>query len=155
MNQIKTILLLLACTIICISCSNDDAPSQPDESQLVIGSYSLSAVNISPAQDLNEDGITSTNLLDEMVCVTGTLAVNADKSWSLNVIRINVTSITGGLFFIECGDADASSGTWTFSNNQLSLNGSFEPTVYVLNGDNLTRSIGEDLPDFQSVVFTK
>lgn len=155
MTQVKTTLLLLACTVICISCSSDDGPTPPDENEEVIGTYTLSAVNVNPAHDANDDGTASTNLLDEVACITGTLSINADTSWNLNVVRINVTTITGGLFFIDCADADTSTGTWTFSNNQLSLNGSFEPTLYLLNGDTLTRQIGEDLPGFQSVAFTK
>ncbi|MFS4493811.1 hypothetical protein [Maribacter sp. 2308TA10-17] len=155
MRFLKPTLVLFISVILFVSCSSDDAPSQPNESAQVIGSYTLSAVNINQAQDVNEDGTASTNLLDEMNCITGTLAINTDNSWSLNVIRVNVTDITGGLFFIACGDSDSSKGTWTFSNNQLSLNGSFEPTIYVLNGDTLTRQIGEDLPSFQSFAYTK
>lgn len=155
MTQVKTSLLLFVCLALCISCSSDDGPSQPDEREKAIGSYTITALNVSPAQDVDNDGTASTNLLDEMSCITGTLNVNADSSWNLNVIRINVTTITGGLFFIDCGDADSSSGTWSFANNQLSLNGGFEPTLYLLNGDTLTRQIGEDLPGFQSAVFTK
>ena len=155
MRLLKSALFLFTSTLLLVSCSNDDGPSTTDDSAKVIGTYNLSAVNVSPAQDVNDDGTTSTNLLDEMTCITGTLVVNADTSWSLNVIRINVTSITGGLFFLDCGDADSSSGTWTFTNNQLSLNGSIEPTIYSLSEDILTRQIGDDLPGFQSVSFTK
>jgi len=154
MPFLKPTWFFLIFSLLFISCSSDDGPSE-NEQDAVIGNYILSAVTINPAQDLNEDGTASTNLLDEITCITGTLIVNADSSWSLNIIRINVTTITGGLFFIDCGDADASSGTWTFSNNQLSLNGSFEPTVYSLSGDTLTRQIGDDLPGFQSVAFTR
>lgn len=151
----KNTLLLFISIILLNSCSKDDGPSQIDESAKIIGTYSLSAINISAAQDVNADGAASNNLLDEMVCIAGTLIVNADTSWNLNITRINVASITGGTFFIDCGDADASQGTWTFSNNQLSLNGGLDPTVYLLVEDTLTRQIGEDLPGFQSVAFTK
>ena len=155
MRFTKPTFLLIVFTILFISCSDDDGQSETNDNALVVGTYSLSAVNVNPAQDINEDGSTSTNLLDEMTCITGTLTINSDTSWSINTVRINVTSITGGLFFIDCGDTDSSGGTWTFSNNQLNLNGSFEPTVYTLNGDTLTQQIGDDLPGFQSFVFTK
>lgn len=155
MTPVKTTLLIFVCLAFCISCSDDDNPSQPDESEKVIGSYTITALNVSPAQDINGDGTTSTNLLDELSCISGTLDINADTSWNLNVIRINLFSIAGGLFFIDCGDADSSSGNWTFANNQLSLNGGFEPTLYLLSGTTLTREIGEDLPGFQSAVFTR
>lgn len=155
MTLVKNISFFLASMLLFISCSSDDNSTQPDESAQAVGTYSLTALNVNPAQDINEDGTASTNLVDEMTCLNGTLILNADRSWSLRIIRINVTTITGELFFIDCGDADASSGTWTFSNNQLSLNGSFEPTIYLLNGDTLTRQIGEDLPGFQNAVFTR
>ncbi len=151
----KKIFLSILVVLITLSCSSDDNAPETDDSALVIGTYSLAAVNVNPAQDQNDDGTASTNLLDEMVCITGTLTVNTDRSWRLNVVRINVSSITGGQFFFSCGDPDNSSGTWTFNNNQLSLNGSFEPTIYLLNETTLTRQIGENLPGFQSVVFTK
>ncbi len=151
LHHISAILL----TLLIIACSSDDnadTTSTPDEA---IGSYTLSAVNVTPAQDVNEDGSSSTNLLDEMSCLNGTLTLNADTSWSLNLVRLNVTSITGGQFFIECSDSDSSSGTWTNSNGQINLNGSFEPTVYLLSDDTLTRQLGDELPGFQSIVFVK
>jgi len=155
MRFTKPIFFLIVFTILLVSCSDDDGSSETNENALVIGTYSLSAVNVNPAQDINEDGSTSTNLLEEMPCISGTLTINSDNSWNLNIVRVDVTTITGGLFFIDCGEADSSSGNWTFSNNQLSLSGSFEPTVYILNGDTLTQQIGEDLPGFQSIAFTK
>jgi len=153
--MIKKYLLPFLIVLFLVSCGKDDGPSENDDSEKFVGTYPLSAVNISPAQDPNEDGTASTNLLDEMVCINGTLTITADKQWRLNVTRINVTSITGELYFFSCGDNDNSNGTWTSSNNQISLNGSFEPTVYTLIENTLTRQIGENLPGFQSVSFTK
>ncbi len=152
-SKIPTVLLIVSALF--ISCSSDDGPSGPDPRDEAVGTYTLTALNVNPAQDVNEDGTASTNLLDEMICITGTLTLNADTSWNLNVIRINVTTITGGQFFIACGDADVSTGNWTISNGQVSLNGGFEPTIYTLSNNMLTRQIGEDLPGFQSAVFTK
>lgn len=155
MSFSKTLIGFIFLISLVFSCSSDDGTPQANQNAQIIGTYVLSEVNVSPPQDLNEDGIASTNLLDEMTCITGTINVNADTTWNINVIRLNVTTITGGLFFIGCGDADTSSGNWTFSNNQLTLNGGFEPTIYTLNGNTIVRQIDEDLPGFQSVVFTK
>ncbi len=147
---LATIVLLLIAA--CSSDDNASTTSTPDEAT---GIYTLAAVNVSPAQDVNEDGSSSTNLLEEMSCLSGTLTLNADASWRLTLVRLNVTSITGGQFFIECSDSDSSSGTWTNSNGQISLNGSFEPTVYLLSSNTLTRQLSEELPGFQSIVFEK
>lgn len=156
MHLLKNTIFLLFFTFLCTSCSKDDDPITSDVNAEVLGTYSLTALNVSPAQDINEDGTTSTNLLDEMNCITGTLILNADTSWNLNIVPVNVTSITGDLFFIACGvDANTSKGTWTLSNGQLSLNGGSEPNVYLLSSDTLTKQISKDLSDFQSTVFTK
>lgn len=155
MYYFKNLFLLSAFCLIAFSCSSDDVSDGSNASDAALGTYTLTALNVSPAQDVNEDGTPSTNLLDEMACLTGTLTINADTSWNLNVIRINVTTITGGDFFIACGDAETNKGIWTFANGQLSLNGGSESTIYSLTNDTLTRQIGEDLPGFQSAVFTK
>lgn len=156
MPYAKNIFLLASVLILVLSCSSDDvADNSTNVSPEATGTYSLTALNVSTVQDVNEDGNSSTNLVDEMNCLTGTLSINNDTSWSLNVIRINVTSITGGDFFIACGDADNNQGTWTFANGQISLHGGSDTAIYLLSNGILTRQINEDLPGFQSAVFTK
>lgn len=81
--------------------------------------------------------------------------MNADTTWNLNITRVTVTSFTGGQFFIACDNATISNGTWKITNGQLNLNGGSEPIVYFLSSNTLTRQISEDLPGFQSTVFTK
>lgn len=155
MRLLKSFIVLFVSSFLLLACSSDDGGDDTNQNDLVIGSYTLTAITINPPQDINEDGTASSNLLDELTCITGTLTVNADQSWSLDMVRLNVTSITGELFFIDCGDSVSSGGIWSFSNNQLSLTSSFESIIYGLNGNTLTRQIGEDLPSFQNMAFTK
>ncbi|MEM7381839.1 MAG: hypothetical protein AAF361_11665 [Bacteroidota bacterium] len=139
------------------SCSSDDDTSEPggNLSELV-GNWELIELNVSPAQDVNEDGTASTNLTEELDCISGTLSFNSDNTWDLDLDGINVVSITGGLFDISCAAFRTStSGTWQSSGSQVTLFSGGTTILYTLSGERLTNTIGEDLPNIQSEVYQK
>lgn len=138
------------------ACSSDDSPDSPNESELLAGTYELVEININPAQDVNEDGTTTSNILTELPCATGTLILNSDGRWSWTFTEVRVTTITGGLFKFSCASNTLSnSGTWQVQNNLLTLFDGFNSVIFAVSEDRLTSTTGNDLPDFKSTVYEK
>ncbi|MGI9552139.1 MAG: hypothetical protein ACR2MT_13130 [Aurantibacter sp.] len=141
---------------IVIGCSSDNSPSGPSETDMAVGTYQLVELNVSPQQDVNEDGTASTNMLSEMSCLTGTLTLNADTSWNLSFTNLDVTEITGGMLFLACGDTTTGIGTWQLRNGTVTMVGGSETMTFSYNGTTLTNTSGENLPDgVQSWVYEK
>lgn len=151
----SNIVIYLFATFILYSCANDDAPANDSEVSKAAGTYQLIELNVDPAQDINDDGTESTNLLDELSCISGTLVLRSDGSYSLNLTGIEVTSITNGEFFIACATPRNSSSNWNIQGGQVTLFADVTTTPYVLANDNLTRTLGENLPGIHSVVYEK
>lgn len=120
----------------------------------VVGTYNLTEVNVSIPQDPNEDGTSSTNMVEELPCLTGVLIVGMDSRWSLTLTGLNITPVTGNFYAVQCENSFSYSGSYTFENNQLILNDSNFDTL-TLNGIVLTENIGEDLPGVLSYVYSK
>ena len=149
-------LLLILFSALLFSCGSDDDPGNNNEPAPVIGTWDLVELNITPAQDVDEDGTANGNLLDELNCIAGILVINDVGTWTLNLDGVTVTSITGGLYNITCNTATSfNSGTWAFQNNQLTLFQGGDPIVLTLNGDRLTNLVGATLPEFFSEVYQK
>ena len=156
MKKIKVLLHLIVFIFILQACSSDDNAPTVDNSDEVVGSWRLTELNINPAQDINMDGNTTTNILTELPCATGTLIINSDGTWSSTIVNLDIASITGGLFDIRCADtSNTSSGVWQFQNSQLSLFINTRLILYTLNNDRLTSTSNEDLPGFMSEVYEK
>jgi len=156
MKLIKKYTVLFSVLALQISCSSDDSPSTNNENDNLIGTWELVELNISPPQDINGDSNTTTNILTELDCVSGTLTFNADNTWNLSFDGVNITTITGDLFNISCSSTTTTgSGTWQLQNNQLTLFQGFTSIFYTLSGNRLTNTIGEDLPNFRSEVYEK
>jgi len=94
MKHLLNLVYLFTALLILSSCSSDDPAPQNDNAPAV-GIYQLIEVNVSQQQDM----------IDEMSCLSGTLSLNADASWSLSLVNIEVTEITGGLLFLDCTEA--------------------------------------------------
>ncbi len=156
MKKFKTAILFVFVSVILLSCGSDDNSGGNDEPAPVIGVWDLVELNVTPAQDIDQDGTANGNILDELNCVSGTLTINDVGTWSLNLDGVTVTTITGGLFDIRCDQLQSfNSGTWAFQNNQLTLFQGIEPIILTLDGDRLTNLVGETLPDFFSEVYQK
>ncbi|SHJ91386.1 hypothetical protein SAMN04488007_1927 [Maribacter aquivivus] len=137
-----------------VSCLFDDSDTKTDDSALVIGTYSLTEINVNVAQDVNEDGTASNNMLDELDCLDGTLKINADGTWDFNLVELDITSVTGDFYAIRCGRTNNFTGKWTFQSSVLDLNTTNFSTM-VLNSSVLTEGVNEDLPGVLNRRFTK
>lgn len=145
---------LFTCLVLLfISCSSDDAITI-DDSALVIGTYNLTEINVNIAQDVDEDGTSSNNMLDELDCLSGALEIKADGTWSLDLVRLDITSVTGDFYAIRCGRTNNFTGKWTFQSSVLDLKATNFNTM-VLNSSVLTEGVNEDLPGVLNRKFTK
>ncbi|WP_281542733.1 hypothetical protein [Maribacter aestuarii] len=153
MKYLKYI-LGLSLLIALVSCSSDDGATDSTATPLVVGTWSLTEVNVSIPQDPNDDGTASTNMVDELPCLTGLLIISENGNWTASITDVSITPITGDLYAIQCEQSISYSGNWSFQNNVLSLNRvGFSPIT--LSGDTLRESRNEDLPGIQSLVYTR
>ena len=152
---IKNLVVLFILNFTILSCSSDNGPAVESEISKASGTYELIELNVNPPQDINEDGTASTNLLDELSCISGTLSLRSNGTYGFNLTGIEVTSITGGQFFIDCATARNSDSNWNIKNGLVTLFADVTTTPYMLVDDKLTRTVGEDLPGIQSVVYVK
>lgn len=160
MKLYKLLPCFLALAFLIVSCSSssdDDEDIQLSQEQLdaITGTWILSSYEVSPAQDVNNDGTASENLVLELPCLTGTIILREDFTWSITSVSPNVTEITGGNFGISCDPASAAAGDWLFLNNEVVLSVTGNADVYELSGDQLTLNGGMDLPGFRRIVYQK
>ena len=156
--MIRPFFVVLIFTFVLSSCSNDSEGSDrgltQDQLDAVSGMYNLSEYIVNPPQDLNNDGTFSQDLMSELDCLSTSIILRADGTYSKFYVDLNITFITNGLYTILCGDNASAAGSWELVNNQIIL--SEEPDhPYSLNDDSLMVSKNSDLPDFRSQVYLK
>ena len=156
MKKIRIVLPLLALACLMFSCSSDDNGATEPETSEAVGTWQLVELNINPPQDINMDGNTTSNILDELSCATGTITISEDGTWDSTIQNLSITTITGGLFIIDCaGNVTRSSGTWLLQGDQLTLFRGFSNLLFTIQGDTLILTSNEDLPGFQSEVYQR
>ena len=153
-------ILLLFLSLAVLSCSDDDGGPAPNPNfDLVLGTWNLTDLAISPAQDINEDGTTTTNILDELTCISARITLSPDNTWSFSGNDVIITTITGGLFKFFCSDQPRTDGgNWDIQGNLLRLvdgTGNITQFTFDSTDNTLTNTIGEGLPGLQAEVYTK
>ena len=154
-------LLILFAVFALFSCSDDDGgPTTNPNRDLVVGTWNLSELTISPAQDINQDGTSTTNVLSEIECsITGRITINDNNTWAFTGNDLVITTITGGLFIFQCSDNTRNEGgNWDIEGNILRLaDGTGTITLFTFSSaqETLTNIIGENLPGLQAEVYTK
>lgn len=153
---LKRIFFVLSLLILVFACSLDDGvESIPPPNFDVIGLWDLVEVNVSPSQDLNNDGTMSTNLINELDCISGTLLIDGDLVWTYEQTQIITTPITNDRFSIICSDTIFATGTWFSDENEATFDGNEVLTALRIDGERLVNDIGEDLPGIQSFVYER
>jgi len=140
------------------SCSSDkeNTETQIVQEQLdaLVGTWTLVAYNVNPPQDVNKDGTASTNLFDELDCISGSMVLTEKLRWSRTIVQVIAAPITGGAFGIACGPTTSDSGDWLFLDDQLLFEKGAEGT-FEINGTTLTQTPGEDLPGVRELIYQK
>ncbi|GMN08888.1 hypothetical protein MTsPCn9_06560 [Croceitalea sp. MTPC9] len=151
MKRILPLITLLT-TLISCNITNDDGVPPPNFD--VIGLWDLTEINVNPAQDINEDGMASTNLLDELDCISGELLIDGDLLWSLEQTSLQVTTITNGQFNVACSGNVVANGEWFSDENEITFEDNPEFSALQIENGTLVLNLGEDLPGFQSFMYT-
>lgn len=155
MKNIHKAFLGIAALMLMFSCSNDDGGATDTANLEVIGIWDLAQVNVSSAQDIDMDGTSSTNLMNELDCISGTLLIDGDMVWTFEQTGINITAITNGQFVAQCSGSVAATGAWSSSDTEVILQGSSLLGTLTISGDQLIKDIGDDLPGIQSYVYVR
>ncbi len=138
------------------ACSSDDNAPSNNEKEQAVGTYQLTALNISPATDVNGDGNTTSNVLTELPCATGSLLLNNDNTYSWTFVNVGVTTITGNLYNFSCSNPLGNQGLWEVKNGLLTLSDGANTVLFSVGANNeLTNTIGESLPGFNSIVYSR
>jgi hypothetical protein len=136
-----------------ISCSDDDGSTTTDVN--LAGTWDLTEVNVSSAVDVDGDGSSSTNLLDEADCISGTLTIREDMTWSFQQSQFTVTTITNNQYAVQCSGTVQGTGAWANNSTQVQFQGSTLLGILQINGDELVKTDGNDLPGIRSYVYVK
>lgn len=156
MKKNKKVSVLLTALLLIVSCNTDDGVEGiPPPNFEVLGLWDLVEVNVNPAQDLNMDGTASTNLMDELDCLSGTLLIDGDLVWTFEQSNLDITSITSGQFNVGCADTNSATGTWFSDENEVTFDGDDALTALKISGDQLVNEVGEDLPGIQSFAYVR
>jgi len=120
----KKVVLILLTAITVISCGDDDRVNQPD----ILGTYKLVHFETSNAVDLNNDGISTTDLISESGCYNNSsLTLQSGNNAILRMQSIDVEYIStddaGENYdaLVECLDAEEEAATYTFANGIINL----------------------------------
>lgn len=113
----------------------------------IVGSYLLTAFNTSVPTDLNGDGTSSTNQLNETTCLNNSfLTINANNTFSTDSKGLEIiVGSGGGVDEVACFEDALITGTWSLTGNQITFTYTDEGEVYndtfTVNGNTLTFTI--------------
>ncbi|RIV47538.1 hypothetical protein [Flagellimonas pelagia] len=154
MKAHKIFFLLTVSISLFLSCSDDDGGSTTTEVD-IYGTYDLQEVNVSAAVDVDGDGSSSTNLMDEADCISGTLIIRENMTWQFEQTNFTVTSITNNQYYVDCEGSSLGTGAWASDGVQIAFQGSTLLGTLQFSNDRITKTEGEDLPGIKSYVYVK
>ncbi len=154
MKNLKSIFLFVVSMLVFIACSDDDGGSTTTEVD-IYGTYDLQEVNVSTAVDVDGDGSSSTNLMDEVDCISGTLIIRENMTWQFEQTNFTVTSITNNQVYVDCSGSSLGTGAWASDGVQIAFQGSSLLGTLQISTNRIIKVEGEDLPGVQSYVYVK
>ncbi|NDV42928.1 hypothetical protein [Flagellimonas sediminis] len=154
MKNLKSIFLFVVSLLVFIACSDDDGGSTTTEVD-IYGTYDLQEVNVSTAVDVDGDGSSSTNLMDEADCISGTLIIRENMTWQFEQTNFTVTSITNNQVYVDCSGSSLGTGAWASDGVQIAFQGSSLLGTLQISTNRIIKVEGEDLPGVQSYVYVK
>lgn len=153
--SLKSTLFSLSAALILLSCSSDDGGSSEPQGLEFAGTWVLTQINLSAPIDVDNDGETSANLLEEADCLTDTLVLDSTFEWSsTEVVASLISPITGNLYNVTCSSQQSQNGNWGVSGANLFLVGSVNRT-FLISGDQLIENLDQDLPGIRTMVYTR
>ncbi|TBX68803.1 hypothetical protein EZL74_08405 [Flavobacterium silvisoli] len=111
------------------------------QTNTVVGTYMMTAFNTVPSTDLNGDGTSSVNQMNEITCFNNMLlTLNANGTYVANEKGVDL-NLSGGY---ECFTDPDDVGTWVLVGNLLTLNSSdstIDPYTFTVSGNTLSSTV--------------
>jgi len=140
--------------LVIISCSDDDGDTEsPSE---FVGTWDLTEVNVSSSLDLDGDGTSSTNILDETDCITGTFIFNEDSTYQYQQSSFRITLITNGSHYVSCYGDNLATGVWTSNGSEVAFQANSLLTgTLQLDGNRIIKRENQELPGVITYVYER
>ena len=149
-------LLLLILSISLFSCSDDDTQVQTLSNSDIVGNWTLVEINSTPAVDLEGNGNTDPNVMNQTNCFDG-MSLDFDNSGNVNVVTSAIDFDSSASPSFTCS-LQTNSGNYTIDQNnltvtaQISGNQETETLNITVQNDTLSFTVTEgDIADFFSV----
>lgn len=155
MKNIKLLSICFSMLLVMISCSDDEGDGGGFSSAELVGTWDLVAVNVSVAVDIDGDGTSSSNLMDEEDCITGTIVLKEDTTYQYEQSNFTLTSITSGQYYISCYGAIVATGAWASNSMEVAFQGSSILGTLQLSNNTIIKQEGDDLPGVVSYVYER
>ena len=148
--------LFIFFSISIFSCSDDDTQVQTLSSSDIVGSWTLVEINSTPAVDLEENGNTDVNLMDQTNCFDG-MSLDFDNNGNVSVVTSAIDFDSSASPSFTCS-LQTNSGSYTIDQNnltvsaQISGNQETETLNVTVQNNTLSFTVTEgDIADFFSV----
>jgi hypothetical protein len=142
----KSKIFSLALVLVLFSCSKSDEASDvaPPTVASVSGSYLLTKINVSVPQDLNNDGIKSTNIMSETNCYNQNILVlkeNGTYTLTDKGLEIEISGPNGSITTLSCYTDPIISGTWSLSGNTIKFIDNGETRTLNVKDNTITETV--------------
>ncbi len=124
----KSFLSLLMCSVLLISCSDDDDQVQTLSENDLEGNWTLIEMNASSGVDLNNDGTSNTDITNETDCFDNmTVNFQSDSNFMLDYPGLDFDDVNGETV-LNCEDKNTS-GSYSLNGGTLSITTEIENNV--------------------------
>jgi hypothetical protein len=152
--KIKLLSIIIILSGLFGACNSDDDENtlEIDPNKELYGKWELTELRMTVAQDLNNDGVYSTNLIDELPCFFSEHTFDPDFTYTSNSMGFKMDFISNTEVDFTCTTESRTSGTWTrVSATEITMFGS----SWTLEGNKLISEREVEFPEFSKVVYTK
>jgi hypothetical protein len=102
-----------------ISCSDDDPQNQTLSSSDIVGNWSLVAINSTPAVDLEDDGNSDPNVMNQTDCFDG-MSLDFDNNGNVSVVTSAIDFNSSATPSFTCS-LQTNSGSYIINQNNLTV----------------------------------
>ena len=137
-----------------LSCSTDSEDSETPLDMSLVGTWDLTSLTTTAGLDLNGDGTSSTNVLDELPCFTTEIIFSSDQTYRATTSDIEFTGTSLNDIMADCNGSTIETGTYEFTGNTLVLDSDVEDgttTADVTLDDNML-TVSQDDSDLGPVI---
>jgi len=136
------------------ACNSDDDNDtiEIDPNKELYGKWELTELHQTEAQDLNDDGIFSTNVVDELPCYFTELTFTPQFTYTYESMGIKMNYLSQNELDITCTNETSGSGTWERISPTVVKIGSEN---FALQGNKLISEREVEFPEFSKVVYVK